>query len=166
MMRHKQKGFTMVEIIVALAIFSLVVLFIMSLLFWFNYYNAKTKADREVVENARRAMDIIAYEIKGAQAVYFPTTTANQLSLRTFRYAPLGEQEAYIDFFVCGTGLCLKKESQSPILLTSSSVSVSNVAFSRVVNGSTVSVKMAMTVTDAHSTASVDVASTVALRQY
>lgn len=134
------------------------------------YFNSKTKAEEEIAENAKKAMDEIVYEIKGAKSVYSPTTTANQLSLETFRYAPEGETSSYIDFFLCGTAVCLKKESLSPLVLTSSAAEISNLQFSVVANGTRSSVKINLTARSKNSSGSdyfsTTLNSAVSLRSY
>ncbi len=163
-------GFTMVEILVSLAIFSLISLAIISFFFWMNASNSKTKADREAGENARAALDQVTAEIRAAKSVYTPTTTANQLSLETAKYLPAGETSTFIDFFLCGTAICLKKESQNPAALTSDSVQVTNLAFTQIMNGTFPSIKVDMTVnypnTDPNAAASINLISTASTRSY
>jgi prepilin-type N-terminal cleavage/methylation domain-containing protein len=145
----KQGGFSILEVLVSVAIFSFILLTIMSFIFWMNYSNLKIKADANSLENARRILDTIAYEIKGAKSVYTPTTSANQLSLETFRYLPTDEDVTFIDFFLCNTpatDICLKKESQNPILLNSDKVKVTSLSFSQITNGLNPSIKISLTV--------------------
>lgn len=137
----------MLEIIIYIAILSLVLSLVSSLMFYFTQANAQTRGDREVVENARGALEIMTYEVTGAQSVYAPTTTLNQLSLETARYLPAGETTSYIDFFICeSTRLCMKKESQNPIFLTSDSVQVSSLVFTQISTNTFASVKISITV--------------------
>lgn len=140
------KGITIVEILVGIGIISLIMVTIISFVMWLNYYGVKTRAEREVFENARRALETITYEIRGAKSVYSPTTTSNQLSLETTRYLSPDENLTFIDFFICGTALCFKKESENPIAITSESVEVSSLQFYQVVNGSRTSVYVNLTV--------------------
>ena len=165
-------GFSLLEVLVSIAIFSLMLLAMISFLSSMYGSYSKTKAGSQSLENAQRAMDIMAYEIKGARSIYTPTTTQNQLSLQVPRYLPSDETITFIDFFLCGSALCLKKESQSPIALTSDSVQVAALVFSQALNGSTPSVTIAMTVNyinptnSISSSAATTLTSTVALRSY
>jgi len=124
------------------------------------------------LENARRILDQIVYEIKGAKSVYVPTTTSSQLSLQTPRYLANGEETSFIDFFLCGSDLCLKKEGQDPISLNSNTVSMGNLAFTRIENGTNSSIKVDLTVNyknpsnDLAGSSSVNLNSTVSLRNY
>ena len=168
----KNPGFTIIEVLVSVAIFALILLLITSVVFWMNYYNSKTKADSQVQENARRVMEAITYEIKGAKGIYTPTTTSNQLSLETLHYLPNDETTTYIDFFLCGSAICLKKESQSPIIITSDTVQATSLQFTQITNGTSSSVKINLTLTninpanDLSHASSVSLTSTVALRSY
>lgn len=130
--KEKLKGLTLIELVVSLAIMGLIVVGIISIVLWMSYSNSKTTAQREALENARRIMEVFNYEIKGAKKIYLPTTTANQLSLETSRYIPTGEPTTYIDFFLCGTNLCLKKEAQNPIILNSDTVEIQSLTITRI----------------------------------
>ena len=140
--KNKEKGFTIVEILVSIGVFSIVLLAIISFVFWMNFYNAKTKADREVAENAKRILDIITYEIRGSKSIYTPTTTVNQLSLETTKYLPDGQTNTFIDFFLCESSICMKKEFQDPVKINSDSVDISNLSFLQIINGSQSTVKI------------------------
>ncbi len=131
-------GFTLLETIIYIAILSLILLLVSSIILYFIQSSSQTKGDREALENARRTLEIITYEINGAKGVYTPTTTLNQLSLETSRYLPTDESTTYIDFFICGSRICLKKESQNPIFLTGDTVQVNKLEFTQIsTNGST-----------------------------
>lgn len=145
MSRHNPKsGFTLLEILVYIAVLGIVAVIVVSFVIWLSHSNAKNKAMREALDNSRRAMEIMAYEIKEAKAVYTPTTDAGQLSLETTKYLPPGEEDSYIDFYLCGSSLCLKKESQEPAALTSDSVEVNNLVFERVVSGEASSLRISI----------------------
>ncbi len=164
------KGFTVVELIIYITILSLILLLCSSFIFYFTQSNAQTKGDREALENTRRALEEITYEISGAKGIYTPTTTANQLSLETSRYVPIGENTSYVDFFICGTRICLKKELQNPIFLTSDTVQISNLTFTQIsINGSS-SIKTNITMNYKNMfnnlSQSVNLTSTASLRSY
>lgn len=129
---NSKHGFSLIEVLIAIAIFSIIILAVTSFFFSVNFSNTRSKANREVQENARRMMDIMTYEIRNAKGIYSPTTTLNQLSLETTRHLPTGETSTFIDFFLCGANLCLKKESQNPITLNSDTVEVYALSFTRI----------------------------------
>jgi len=133
-----------------------------------NSSNTKTKAEREVLENARRALEIMTYEIKGAKNVYEPTTVSDQLSLETYRYLPNDEDNTFIDFFLCDFRICLKKESQDPIFLTSDAVKVEQLEFRQISTNGSPSIKIDLTVryNNLKYFPSIDLTSTVSLRNY
>jgi prepilin-type N-terminal cleavage/methylation domain-containing protein len=132
----KKRGFTLIEILVYIAVLSIIILSVSSFFLWAVRSNAKTKIMRETLDNARRAMEIITYEIKEAESIYGPTSVfgshPGQLSLETVKYLPARETATYIDFYLCGDSLCLKKESQNPVALTSGRVKISNLVFSQI----------------------------------
>ena len=134
------KSFTLIEILVYLGVLAIIISTVSSFFLWAIRSNTKTKVMRETLDNARRAMEIITYEIKEAKSIYTPTTTSTQLSLETTHYLPQGENKTYIDFYLCGTAsttLCFKKESQNPVALTSDRVEVKNLSFTQIATTST-----------------------------
>lgn len=136
MMNIKQRGFTLIEIIVYIAVLAIIVLVVFSFFSWLNSSNIRVNSTRETLDNSRRAMEQIGYEVKEANSVYTPTTVSDQLSLGTAHYLPEGENKTYIDFFLCGTRLCLKKEGKDPIALTSELVELKNLRFISVATSS------------------------------
>ena len=170
-LKNKNKGFSLLEILISVAIFSMILLAIVSFFLSMNTSNLKTEADREVSENARRALEEITYEIRSAKSIYTPTTTTNQLSLETSRYLSTGENTTFIDFFLCGSAICFKREFQDPIALTSDSIEVTNLEFSQISTGVNPSVQVSLTVNSLNSnndakSSSITLKSTASLRSY
>lgn len=136
-----KKGFTLTEILVYIGVLAIIILAASSFFLWVTNVNSKNKAEREVADNIRRVMEVMNYEIKEASAIYTPTsrfsTTSGQLSLETTNNLSAGETKTYIDFYLCGTQLCLKKESQNPIAITNSHVKVTGLTFEQIAATST-----------------------------
>jgi len=132
-------GFTLPEILVYVAILFVVLTTTISFIMWVIQASGKTKSMREVTSNAQRAIDVMAYEIKEATSVYTPVPVSSfgshpgQLSLETIKSLPAGETYSYVDFYLCGTQLCMKKESQNPIAITSDRVQVNSLVFNHIV---------------------------------
>ena len=130
-------GFTLPEILVYIAILFVVLTSAISLVMWVIQASGKTKSMREVTGNAQRAIDVMAYEIKEATSVYTPVSSfgshPGQLSLETIKSLPEGETNSYVDFYLCGAQLCMKKESQDPIAITSDRVQVNSLVFYHIV---------------------------------
>ena len=167
-----KKGFTLIETLVYIVILVIVIGVVFSFLIWSVNLSTKVKVTRETSDNARRAMEIMVYEIREARVVYAPTSTSTQLSLETFHYLPTGENTTYLAFYACGTQLCLKKESQNPIALTSDTVEVTNLAFAQVVTDQIPSIQIELKIyykspnDRPEYQSSVDLKSTVSLRSY
>lgn len=129
-------GFTLMEFLVYIAVLSIITLTVSSFFLGTTRINAKNKAMREVTANTKRAMEIMTGEIKEAKAVYTPTTATGQLSLETAKYLPNNETESYIDFYLCDDRLCLKKEGQLPVALTSERVKITEISFFKIATSS------------------------------
>lgn len=165
-------GFTLIEILVYIAVLSIVIVAISSFLIWSVHSNTKAKVMRETLDNARRAMGVMTYEIREAKSIYTPTTSSTQLSLETTKYLPEGEKTSFIDFYLCDNRLCLKKESQNPIALTSDSLEINNLVFTKVVTGEFSSIQIDLKIDYKNPSdrpeyrASVNLISTAFLRSY
>lgn len=132
----KQKGFTLVEMLVYVSVLTVISVAIVSFLFWAIKTNAKSRTMAEVSDNARRAMETMVYEIRQATGVYTPTSAfdANpgQLSLETKINPRDNETKTYEDFYLADGKLYLKKEGISPEQITSDQVRVSNLIFKNI----------------------------------
>jgi len=168
-----QSSFTLLEILVYIGVFSIVMGVLISFIIWVTHSNIKAQAIRETSDNAREVLETMVYEIKTAKSVYIPTSTSTQLSLETLNYLPEGESFTYIDFFLCGTQICFKKESQIPVALTSDKVEIKDLNFTLIGNvTSTPSVQIALKADYKNPQnrpeyqASVNVTTTASLRSY
>ena len=176
-MKHNfQKSFTLIEILVYIFILTIIIFVISSFVIWGIRVNTKAKVMREVMDNSRRAMEIMTYEIRESGNVYDPTSSFSfnpgQLSLITTKYLLTDENSAYVDFFICDSRLCLKKEGQNPIVLTSDQIEIENLVFSKIVTGNNASVQIDLKVKYKDTTgkpeyrASVNLRSVASLRSY
>jgi len=142
-----KKSFTLVEILIYVAVLAVVILAVSSFFIWTIYTNLKARAMREVLYNAERALTVMTQEIKEAKSIYTSTsifdTHPGRLSLETTKYLPEGEETTFVDFYLCNGQLCFKKESQKdPIVLTSDQVKVDNLIFTQIISGESSSVQI------------------------
>lgn len=130
------KGLTLTETLVYVAVLAILISAVASFFVWALHSSTKNKAMREVFDAARRTIEIISSEIKEAESIYESTSVfgshPGQLSLEVVKHLPEGENKSYLDFYLCQDRLCLKKESQNPIALTSDEVKITNLVFSRI----------------------------------
>jgi type II secretory pathway pseudopilin PulG len=128
------RGFTLIELLIYSVL--LVVIGIVVISFFIQVVNVTetSRRSREALDNAHRAMDMIAQEIRHAQGVYTPTsvldTTVGQLSLETTRDLPTDETTTYVDFYVDDERLFVKRESQVDEMFTSDKVKVTGLTIS------------------------------------
>ena len=174
--RNQQKSFTLTEILIYIAVLSIVTLAASSFFLWISRSNVKARAMREVTANGERVIQMITAEIKEAENIYTPTSVFNshpgQLSLKTKKYLPEGETTSYLDFYLCDAQLCFKKESQNPIALTSERVEVNNLVFNQIITSGVPSIQINLKIdykspaNKPEYQASFDTISTVSLRSY
>ncbi|HEA84636.1 MAG TPA: hypothetical protein ENI04_01485 [Candidatus Wildermuthbacteria bacterium] len=143
-LQQHNRGFTLIELLVYAALLVLIVAAVTTLLFGVLKSHAKARAVRDVIHNTILATDAVSLEIKEAVDVYDSTTTSSQLSLETTKNLPAGETSTYVDFFICESRLCIKRESQSPVALTSDSVEIRSLVFQKVVTGTIPSIVMSL----------------------
>lgn len=137
-------GFSLIEIMVYVSILSFVILSVISLFLWSNRTQAKARAITEVVSSSNRAIDIITGEITKSSGIYYPTSTTTQITLSTLHQPPDGETETYTDIYLCGTQVCLKKESQDPVAITSDAVYVNELRFLQISASTSPSVRITL----------------------
>ncbi len=127
------RGFTLIEVMIYAVALVLVVNILILTLLQLMSLNDSSRRARESIDNARRALDVMAQEVRHAESVYTPTsvfdTSPGQLSLETKRDLPADETSTYVDFYVDDEGLYLKREGQAAQLITSEKVSVTNLVF-------------------------------------
>lgn len=136
-----RKAFTLIEILIYVAVLAVVILAVSYFFLWATRSDAKSRAEIETLDSARIAMGIMASEIRESNSIYSPTSvfanSVGQLSLETSKYPPSGESAGFIDFYICSKRLCLKKESQDPVVLTSDKTEIEVLEFSQVMTTST-----------------------------
>lgn len=158
------RGLGLVELLVYFAVFVIIITVVVSFTFYLVNFNNKARAMRQGADSANKIMKIITSEIKEADAIYLPTASSNQLSLKTIRYVAGNEGESYIDFYLCGSNICFKREFQEPVSLTSENIEVSGLQFSYLLNGTTPSVQIDLAINCG--SVSVNLISTASLRKY
>lgn len=125
---EQQKGFTLYEILIYLALFLMLSVLIVGLVVQLLTGGYKSARSREVVSSVAVALDTMLYEGKFASAVYAPTSIFNsnmsQLSLQTTINPPAGEDIAFVDFYIDNGRLFIKRESENAKALTSDRVTV------------------------------------------
>ncbi len=137
----KSRAFSLIEALVYVGVLIIITYSLESFIFWTIDSNAKSRAMKETLDNARRSMETMVYEVREAKGVYTPTSIfdndSGQLSLETTHNLPSGETTTYLNFYLCDKHLCLKREGANPITITTNDVSVDRLIFSRSVASST-----------------------------
>ncbi len=137
----KSKGFTIVELLVYIAIFAILMTTITLFAISFVKSTTKSRIKKEVSMGTYSAMKAIVYELKRANSVYTPTSILNshpgQLSLETSQELPDKEQITYVDFYLDSDNkLYVKRENQDPQLLISENLKVTNLEFEHLADSS------------------------------
>jgi len=125
-MKSFEKGFTLVEILTYTAVLLIIISSFIPFFLWVMRAYHEGERTKEVLDNAQRAMETISYKIRESESVYTPTSSENQLSLRKRDYH---NESVFIDFYLCDKSICLKRESQDPVPLTSDIVEVTDLRF-------------------------------------
>ena len=131
-LKNKQKGFSLLEVLIYITVLAILILAIFAFLNWTTKSLGKSRAVKDVSDNVRMAMETITYEIREAKSIYTPTSGSSQLSLEAFHHLPTDEIYSYIDFYLCGATLksiCFKKEGENTTVLTAENIEVSNLEF-------------------------------------
>jgi type II secretory pathway component PulJ len=140
-MKHhiqKRNGFTLMEILVYISLFSLIMVFLVQFLSAILQENVEDTAREEVEASLLTAINIIDSEVRNATDIYLPTSTFSshpgQLSLTTVRSLPADEQITYVDFFISDDErLCIRRDTSTAECLTSPRLRVTNLQFIRLI---------------------------------
>lgn len=137
-----QRGFSLIELIVYVGVMVILTSAIVFFAIWAIQIGSKIKINYALTNNARRAMEVMTYEIRKSKSVYAPTSvfgvSPGQLSLEQTVVAGSPETAIFIDFFQCGQSLCEKKEGQDVVALTNDQVKITNLSFTQLLNSSAV----------------------------
>lgn len=143
-----KRGFTLIELMLYVSVCGMLLAAVGALLVWTLRSQAKSQAEHEVTFQALRVAEVITKEIQNAKSVYTPSsvfaTHPSQLSLETSNALPQGEQNTYVDFFVCDSRICMKREGQNPLALTSEKLIVQNFVVRQVGKGAHIDLTLQM----------------------
>lgn len=129
----RNKGFTLIEIITYIGLLALIGLIMATFITQTAKLNAYAQINEELLNNARRAVEIMTQEIKYASSVYAPTsvfdTNPGQLSLETTKNKPPQEERTYVDIYQDNGKLYIKREDSDPELVVSENIKVTELTF-------------------------------------
>ena len=174
---NRKKGFTLIEMMVYVALVGIVSTVLFGIIFFIIRANSKIVALSRVNSNAYSVMERVTYEIINSQYIYTPTSNfmnynydsllENQLSLATEIGSLPNDDVNYVDFYLENDTLFIKEEGLNPIALTSSDVQVTKLEFSYFKNSERESVQIDINIKANNSSLSdseVHLINTVALR--
>ncbi|MCR4322756.1 MAG: type II secretion system GspH family protein [Candidatus Azambacteria bacterium] len=139
MTKHREHGFTIIEMLIYVGIAGVVIAVITSFLMDNLKAYDKAVARQNVFQNANGALKTIIDEVRYAKSVYIPTSVldadAGQLSVETVLNAPAGEDIAYVDFYVDNGRVYEKRDGEGATPLTSERVFVEQLRFTKLSAG-------------------------------
>lgn len=125
----KLNSFTLIEILVYIAILGIMGSIATTLFIDFLGSYAKIKVKREILTSSRLALDSIVFEVKNAKSIYTTASATSQLSLETIFNLPADEKTTFVDFYLDNGLVMKKKEGQDSGALTSDRIEVTNLNF-------------------------------------
>lgn len=151
-MMNKNAGFTLMELVVYIAILLLATLFLFEFLTGILINQSRTKTQEAVINNVSGAINVIDTEIRHAASIYEPTSnfasSTGQLTLRTEKDAPAEEEEIYVDIYIDeNSRVCVKKDVSAPVCITTEEVIVTDLQFNKInfANGTESGIQTIMT---------------------
>ena len=137
--RFSNNGFSLIEILVYIALLGMTSIFITnSLIQIANAYN-RARAEREVISNGRLILETINKSVEQAQEVYGPTSGFNndsgQLSLATVVGADAEHTTIFADYYLDNGRIFLRQEGQSALPISAATVRVSKFRLERIIQG-------------------------------
>lgn len=131
----KQKGFTLIEVLVYAGVVGIVASSVISFSLWMLRTQGNLERQEVGLTEGERVMATISREIWGSFEVYEPTSALGehpgQLSLKTAQGVPAGDPFAYTDIYMCGDKVCVKREGEDPVVASSEDAVVEQLIFTR-----------------------------------
>jgi len=138
-LNHSAPGITTAELVVYVGLLAMISVFLVQSLLMLLVAYRRLQGERDVVSNARAAMETLARETQGAVSIYTPTSVLGvamgQLSLETPLNPTAGETRSYVDFYADNERLYMKREGLAAIALTSESARVTQFNVGRILAG-------------------------------
>lgn len=135
----KREGFTLIEIIIYLALLGGIAVFAVNFLLQTVSVYRRTAAEREVISNARLLLEFLDKTISESSEIYRPASTffsdTGQLSLFSTATSTPEHPGVYIDFWADNGVLYVKQDGQATTTLSASSVRVSKFNLEEVAQG-------------------------------
>lgn len=133
MNKEIKKGFTLVELALYMSISLIIGGVLITSFFFISSARVRGAVAIEVLDNSRSALDTMLFEVAHAEGVYTPTSFfgahPGQLSLETTRVTPSDESATYLDFYLDGERLYLKRENQTAQILVADKIKITNLVF-------------------------------------
>ncbi|MDP3769391.1 MAG: type II secretion system protein [Candidatus Sungbacteria bacterium] len=168
---NKQRGFTLIETIVYVALLGFVSIFITDSLINITSTYQRARAQREVASNARLLLETVTKHISSAQEIYAPTSRFNndsgQLSLVTPLDPTAEHSTAFIEFWNDAGRLLMRREGSATTTLSSATVDVTQFRVERIFQGlgrEAVNITLSVSFAAIPSVASTTLNATVSLR--
>lgn len=146
------RGFTLIEMLVYVALFGIVIGMVFNMIFFVYAMNKRIAGYTNVTADVHFAMERIVYETTNSDHIYVPTSNfinynynaseSGQLSVATANYATANDDISFIDFYVDGGTLFMKMDASSPIPLTSRNIAVTDLNVDYFLNGARESVRI------------------------
>lgn len=130
-----QKGFTLVETLVAIAIMSILVLSVVNMIVAMSGQEKRSRAVAEVDSAASGIMEEITQGIRNANGIISPATSTNSTSSLSVRGMVVGENPT--TFTLSANTLTLTKGTSTPYRIANRNVTVTSVLFQNITATST-----------------------------
>jgi len=137
------KGFTLVEVLIYIAVIGLVVTSFITFAISISSSRSKTYVVQEVQANTRTALDLISQKVRAAEDVVTPSEGNSTSTLEL----DMPDTADNLVFSVIGNILNITEGVADPVPITSDEVSVSNLSFTNLaVTGERDNIRVEMTI--------------------
>lgn len=142
---NKNKGFTLVELLVYVSTSGVVILIVMSVLFMLMQSRSKSSAISEVEQQGNFVMDTIIQSVRNAEVINSPAQGSNSASLDLDVVDGLADPTIYD---LAGGKIRISEGAIAPVDLTSSELTITNLNFQNLSRDNTAgSVRISFTIT-------------------
>ncbi|MBC7766677.1 prepilin-type N-terminal cleavage/methylation domain-containing protein [Arenimonas sp.] len=123
-----EKGFTLVEVLIAIAIMSLLVLSVASMVVAMSVQEKRTRAITEVDSGASSIMDDISQSLRNASSITTPIASTTSTSTMTLGMSLIPTENPTLYSFATST-IQVTKGASTPYRMTNKNVIVDSISF-------------------------------------
>ena len=165
MTKRNSKGFSLIEILIYLAIFAVVSIVVINSFITVLSSFKRTRSDRDLLESGLTSVERISREIRQAKSIDMTNSTCSgSFCILQLNSTDINGVDKIVKFMVSSGFLKIYENGVDQGSLTSENISISSLIFKNIVTTNSKAVKIEMTIIDSNSDKTANFYNTIILR--